>query len=82
MLSKSENGLGFADTIVDNTIEAKVLIIEYKKAEKGETFKKICEEALKQIEEKQYSHKYEQKDYSICKYGITFFGKECIVQIG
>ncbi|WP_031492049.1 AAA family ATPase [Succinivibrio dextrinosolvens] len=79
LLSKSENGLGFAYTIINNTIESKVAIIEYKKAEKGETFKKICAEALKQIDEKQHSHKYEQKDYSICKYGITFSGKTCWV---
>lgn len=79
LLSNSENGLGFADTIIDNTIESKVVIIEYKKAEKGESFKKICAEALKQIDENHYSHKYEQKDYSICKYGITFSGKTCWV---
>jgi len=79
LLSNSENGLGFAYTIINNTIESKVAIIEYKKAEKGETFKKICAEALKQIDEKQHSHKYEQKDYSICKYGITFSGKTCWV---
>lgn len=79
--SNSENRLGYADTIIDNTIESNAVIIEYKKAEKSESFEDVCAEALKQIEEKQYAYPYEQKNYRILKYGIGFYGKECWVAV-
>ena len=42
--SNAENGLGFADTVIDNTVESKAVIIEYKKAEKEKVLRRSAQE--------------------------------------
>lgn len=77
--SDTESGDGYADLILDYSPKKEVVIIEFKKLYKGESFDEICKGALEQIELKKYASPYEQKNYRIIKYGISFLGKECVV---
>ncbi|WP_164954299.1 AAA family ATPase [Succinivibrio dextrinosolvens] len=79
--SDMESGKGFSDLRLISDLKKNVIIIEFKKLEKGESFEDICAEALQQIEEKQYAYPYAQKNYRILKYGIGFYGKECWVEV-
>lgn len=79
--SDMESGKGFSDLRLISDLKKNVIIIEFKKIDKGESIEDVCAEALKQIEEKQYAYPYEQKNYRIFKYGIGFFGKECWVAV-
>jgi hypothetical protein len=78
--SDKESGTGFSDLIIVTDSKKIAIIIEFKKLEKGENFDDVCSEALKQIEDKRYAYPYEQKCYTIIKYGIGFLGKECMVK--
>jgi len=41
----------------------------------------LCDEALKQIEEKNYVAELEEDGYKdVLQYGISFYGKECMVK--
>lgn len=79
--SDMESGQGFSDLRLISDLKKNVIIIEFKKIDKGESIEDVCAEALKQIEEKQYAYPYEQKNYRILKYGIGFYGKECWVAV-
>ncbi len=81
IISDKESGIGFSDLILVTDSKKNAIIIEFKKLEKGENFEDVCTEALKQIDDKKYAYPYEQKDYHILKYGISFLGKECLVKI-
>jgi len=78
--SDKESGNGFSDLALVTDSKKIAIIIEFKKLEKGENFDDVCTEALKQIEDKKYAYPYEQKGYTIIKYGIGFLGKECMVK--
>ncbi|MBE6423882.1 AAA family ATPase [Succinivibrio dextrinosolvens] len=78
--SDKESGIGFSDLTLVTDSKKIAIIIEFKKLEKGENFDDVCSEALKQIEDKKYAYPYEQKAYTIIKYGISFLGKECMVK--
>ena len=78
--SDKESGIGFSDLTLVTDSKKIAIIIEFKKLEKGENFDDVCSEALKQIEDKRYAYPYEQKGYTIIKYGIGFLGKECMVK--
>ena len=65
---------------MDYSAKKEVVIIEFKKLYKGESFDEICKGALQQIETKKYAYPYEQKGYRIVRYGIAFLGKECMVE--
>lgn len=81
--SNKENGKGFSDLILKNSGNA--VIIEFKKMPSDSTPKILmntCTEALKQIEDNKYEFNLQQDGYSqIIKYGITFYGKECWVEV-
>ena len=79
--SDMESGKGFSDLRLISDLKKNVIIIEFKKIDKGESIEDVCAEALKQIEVKQYAYPYEQKNYRILKYGIGFYGKECWVAV-
>lgn len=79
--SNEENGNGFSDLILKSGFNA--AIIEFKKMPSDSIPKvllKTCNEALSQIEENRYDYNLQQDGYAqIRKYGITFYGKECLV---
>lgn len=61
----------------------KAMIIEVKLADSVQGMEAGCEKALQQIEEKHYEGDLLKEGYrTIMKYGICFYKKECMVQIG
>lgn len=84
VLSNRENGTGRSDIIVKNVLtHKKAVIIEAKsvRVKKGETLESQCDEALKQIEVRQYEFNLKNEGYTeIIKYGISFLEKNCKVK--
>ena len=80
--SNEESGKGFSDLILREGLNA--VILEFKKVKADSTPKimlSTCSEALAQIEANKYEVNLHQDGFNkVFKYGITFFGKECIVQ--
>ncbi|WP_295362676.1 AAA family ATPase [uncultured Succinivibrio sp.] len=79
--SNKENGKGFSDLILRSGFKA--VILEFKKMPSDSVPKALlntCTEALEQIEENKYDYNLQQDGYTqIRKFGITFYGKECVV---
>ena len=79
--SNKENGKGFSDLILRSGFKA--VILEFKKMPSDSVPKVLlntCTEALEQIEENKYDYNLQQDGYTqIRKFGITFYGKECVV---
>ena len=86
VLSNRENGSGRPDLIIKSSRIRKVgkaMIIEVKLADSVQAMEAGCEKALQQIEEKHYAEDLLKEGYqTIMKYGICFYKKECMVQIG
>lgn len=82
ILSNRESGNGRADIILkplDNQKPAVVMELKY--AGDGRELEAKCEEAIRQIEEKNYVNELvEDGCSSIIKYGICFFKKSCKVK--
>ncbi len=79
--SNYENGLGRSDVVIKDWSQRRVVVIETKIADAEEGLQRGCEEALRQIDDKQYAKKIERSGFRqvIC-YGITFYKKECLVK--
>ena len=72
--SNRESGKGRSDITICEFQKRKIaVIIEIKIAEKYSDLDKKCEEALKQIEDKQYEAELREQSYNnIIKYGVAF----------
>ena len=78
--SNAETGEGYSDISVC-TPERIGIVIELKYANDG-NLDAACEEALKQIESKQYAEGLKRRGMKkIIKYGMAFWGKECRVMV-
>ena len=78
--SNAETGEGYSDISVC-TPERIGIVIELKYANDG-NLDAACEEALKQIESKQYEEGLKRRGMKkIIKYGMAFWGKECRVMV-
>ena len=78
--SNAETGEGYSDISVC-TPERIGIVIELKYANDG-NLDAACEEALKQIESKQYAEGLRRRGMKkIIKYGMAFWGKECRVMV-
>lgn len=82
--SNKEAGDGFSDILVEvNEVDlhmGMVLELKYSKTEKA--LDKECDDALQQIEDKNYDQELREKGYSkILKYGIAFYHKKCCVKV-
>ena len=82
MESNKEHGDGRPDIVLQPHDPRKaVIIIELKRAEKYAVMEKLCEEALQQIEDRNYAADYLLEGYKeIIKYGICFCKKTCMVK--
>jgi len=83
--SNRENGDGRSDLVLYNANEngGKAVIFEFKLAPNAKTLAKACEDALKQIEDKNYAAYWDEEGYkNIVKYGIGFYKKRCEVRKG
>ena len=80
--SNLESGGGRSDIILEPVDERKsAIIIELKIASEIEKLEKKCQEALKQIENKNYDTYLKKRGFdNIIKYGIAFCSKRCLVK--
>ena len=81
--SNKESGDGFSDILIevneDDLRIGMVLELKYSKTE-NELYKE-CDDALQQIEDKNYDQELREKGYTkILKYGIAFYHKKCRVK--
>ncbi|MDE5582187.1 MAG: ATP-binding protein [Ruminococcus sp.] len=84
VLSNRENGTGRSDIVIKNVLTGKkAVIIEIKSVRdiNIEAFDSKCNEALKQIEDRQYEVNLKNEGYTnIVKYGIAFREKRCRIK--
>lgn len=76
--SNREVGEGRADVILKYPRKGCVAVFELKCADNYEDMDSLCDEALKQIENRKYSFPFRHD--TVIKYGITFFQKQCLVK--
>ncbi len=83
--SNRESGDGRYDLALysANPNDGTAVIFEFKVAPKAKLLSSVCDDALKQIEDKNYAAYWEEEDYkNIIKYGIGFYGKRCKIKKG
>jgi hypothetical protein len=83
--SNRESGDGRSDLVLYSAecMDDKAVIFELKSAKEFDALPTVCEEALKQIEEKNYAAYWDKEGYkSIIKYGVGFYKKRCKVLKG
>lgn len=80
--SNRETGKGRSDIIIKYPNRRGVaVILELKVAKNFKEMSYKCDEALNQIEEKEYDKELLEEGYSnIVKYGITFYKKDCMIK--
>lgn len=79
--SNDEVGLGRIDVILEDSANDRVAFFEVKHAESFKEMSKLCDVALKQIDEREYVHLCEEDGIRVIKYGVTFFKKKCLVKV-
>ena len=81
--SNREGGTGRSDLFVRAVSRrGAAVVIELKVADKFDDLEKRADDALKQIEEKQYDMELRSEGYkNIIKYGISFYAKDCFVKL-
>lgn len=82
-LSNRESGEGRPDIIMKTpTVRGQAIIMELKVVKEFERMESACEEALRQIDERDYQAGLYKEGYrTFIKYGICFYRKECLVRI-
>lgn len=77
--SNYENGLGRSDIVIKDRKNRRAIVIEAKVADSEEMLERECDDALKQIEERQYARKVERSGYrTVIRYGVAFYQKMCL----
>ena len=81
--SNRESGKGRSDIIIRSVSRrGAAVILELKAAKSFDELEKKADEALGQIEEKNYEAELRSDGYkNIIKYGIAFYGKDCLVKL-
>ena len=77
--SNKEQGLGRPDVDLRDRRNRRMMIIECKKAGSKDRMEACCNEAIKQIAEKEYARKTDGFNTVLC-YGISFFEKTAMVK--
>ena len=79
--SNRESGHGRSDLVLYAMDRA--IIFELKVAKKFNALPALCEEALGQIEEKDYAAYWNEEGYTkVMKYGLAFYRKRCELRLG
>lgn len=81
--TNAEHGMGRADIVVKQQECRRALVIEVKWSGKsGFDLEKECNDALKQMKEKQYMKNLQLEGYTtILCYGAAFHGKMCLIKL-
>jgi len=83
--SNRESGNGRSDLVLysENPKNGTAVIFEFKATKEYKQLQELCENALKQIEDKKYAADWIDNGYkNIVKYGIGFCGKSCEIRKG
>lgn len=80
--SNRESGTGRSDLLLrENVFRGRGIILELKVAKDFKQMEEKCEEALAQIEDRQYEQELRSDGYeTILKYGVCFFKKGCMIR--
>ena len=81
--SNKESGDGSSDILIEvNEDDLRIgMVLELKYSKTENALDKECDDALQQIEDKNYDQELREKGYTkILKYGITFYHKKCRVK--
>lgn len=81
--SNREGGRGRSDLFIKAVSKRGIaIVIEFKIANNIDDLEKRADEAIKQIEDRQYDKELSSEGYkNIFKYGIAFYQKDCLVKI-
>jgi hypothetical protein len=81
--SNREGGTGRSDLYIKPVTRRKpAYVIEFKIANKFSDLDKRADDALQQIEDKKYVQELNDDGYAtVIKYGIAFFGKDCLIKM-
>jgi hypothetical protein len=81
--SNREGGTGRSDLYIKPVTRRKpAYVIEFKIANKFSELDKRADDALQQIEDKKYVQELNDDGYAtVVKYGIAFFGKDCLIKM-
>ena len=80
--SNREHGDGRSDVVVYDSENGRVAVFEIKYAQTSASLPTACEAALTQIATRMYAQEFEDDYDQIYCYGIAFFKKRCLIEIG
>ena len=80
--SNREHGEGRSDVVVYDSENGRVAVFEIKYAQTSASLPTACEAALTQIVTHMYAQEFEDDYDQIYCYGIAFFKKRCLIEIG
>lgn len=79
--SNYENGLGRSDIVIKDRKNRRAAVIETKITDSESRLSSACEDALKQITEKQYAVSVQRAGYrKVTSFGIAFYQKQCHIK--
>lgn len=80
--TNSEQGTGRADIVVKEQERRRAIVIEVKwSGKRGISLDRECDEAIRQIGEKQYIRNLQLEGYrTVLCYGAAFLGKQCLIK--
>lgn len=79
--SNYESGLGRSDIVIKDRKNRRAVVIEAKWADDENRLELECDDALRQIEEKQYAREIKRAGFrTVERLGIAFFQKTCLVK--
>ncbi|MCB6994438.1 PD-(D/E)XK nuclease domain-containing protein [bacterium 210820-DFI.6.37] len=82
-VSQIERCVVFSVTQLGNGSKKAVIVIEVKRTVSFTQMEQVCNQALRQIEDRQYAAEFLREGYhKVLKYGICFCKKSCIVKLG
>lgn len=79
--SNHENGLGRSDIVIKDRKNRRAVVIETKITDSENKLASACDNALRQIAEKQYADAVKKAGYKqVISFGIAFYQKQCRVK--
>lgn len=76
-----ESGIGRSDIVIKDRKNRRAVVIEAKWTDDEKRLESECDDALRQIEEKQYAREIERAGFrAVERLGIAFFQKTCLVK--
>lgn len=77
--SNKEHGEGRSDVVVYDSVNGRVAIFEAKYSKTLQDMTEDCKRAIRQISDRMYAKDFQDDYDQICRYGISFYKKRCMV---